>query len=103
MARWSISSWAVAAVDANDRRLVAVAFCVGVGSAERFGPIGGEPFAVLGVEAVAEGVAHYLVDHHPGMPRLGETQEAFLAAGGLVDALHDGIITEAGGCPGRRG
>ena len=62
------------------------------GSAECFGPVGGEPFAVLGVEAVAERVAHYLVGHHPGMPRLGETQEALVAAGGFVDALHDGIF-----------
>jgi hypothetical protein len=52
------------------------------------------------VEAVAEGVADYLVGHHPGMPRLGDTQEAVAAAGGLVDALHDGIITAACGFDG---
>jgi hypothetical protein len=46
------------------------------------------------VEAVAEGVAHQLVGHHPGMPRLSETKEPFVAAGGLVHALHGGIITQ---------
>ncbi len=71
--------------------------CFGPYWAECFGPVGGEPFAVLGVEAVAEGVAHYLVGHHPGMPRLGETHEAFVAAGRLVDALHDGIMIGARG------
>jgi hypothetical protein len=49
---------------------------------------------VLEVEAAAEGVAHDLVGHHPDMPRLGETKEAFVAAGGLVHALHAGIITQ---------
>src|SRR5262249_36295637 len=47
---------AVAAVDAHDRRLVAVVPGVAVGSAECLGPVGREPLAVLGVEAVAEGV-----------------------------------------------
>ena len=65
---------AVAAVDPHDRCFVAVAFGVDGRSAERFGPIGSEPLAVLGVKAVAEGVADDLVGHDPGMPRLGQTQ-----------------------------
>jgi hypothetical protein len=38
------------------------------------------------VEAVAEGVADDLVGHHPGVPRLGQAEKAFVTAGGLVDA-----------------
>ena len=84
---------AVAAVDAHDRCLVAVALGVGGRSAERLGPVGGEPLAVLGVEAVAEGVADHLVGHHPGMPRLGQQEQALVTAGGVVHALHGRIIT----------
>jgi hypothetical protein len=58
---------AVAAVDAHDGCLAAVALGVGVRSAERVGAVGGEPLAVLGVEAVAEGVAGSL-------PKLGPTE-----------------------------
>jgi hypothetical protein len=47
--------WAVAAVDADDCCLIAVALGIGVGSAECFGPVSSEALAVLGVEAVAEG------------------------------------------------
>ncbi len=48
---------------------------------------------MLGVEAVAEGVADDFVGHHPGVPRLGQAAQALVAAGGGVDALHGGIIT----------
>jgi hypothetical protein len=48
---------------------------------------------VLGVEAVAEGVADDLVRHHPGMPRLREAEQAVVTAGGVVHASHGGIIT----------
>ena len=57
---------------------------------------------MLGVEAVAEGMADELVGHHPGVPRLGQTQQSFVAAGCLVHAGHDAIMTEVrevlGGC-----
>ena len=61
-------------------------------SPERLGPVGGEPFVVLGVEAVAEGVAHHLVGHHPGMPRLGQQEQALVTADGVIHALHGRII-----------
>ncbi len=80
-------------MEADDGRLVAIALGVGVRSAECLCPVGGEPFAVLGVEAVAEGVADYLVGYHPGVPCLGQAEQALLAADGLVDASHRGIIT----------
>jgi hypothetical protein len=41
---------------------------------------------------VAEGVAHHLVGHHPGMPRLGKQEQTRVAAGGVVHALHGSII-----------
>jgi hypothetical protein len=84
---------AVAAVDAHDRRLGAVALGVGAWSAESLGPVGGQALAVAGVEAVAEGVADDLVGHHPGVPRLGQAEPALVASGGVVHALHGRIIT----------
>jgi len=39
--------------------------------AERLGPVCGETRGVLGVQAVAERVAHHLVGDHPRMPGLG--------------------------------
>ena len=60
----------------------------GARPAERLGPVGGEALAVLGVETVAEGVADHVVCHHPGVPRPGKSQQALLAPGGLVHALH---------------
>src|SRR5262245_48874634 len=89
-------------MDAHDRRLVAVAPGVGVGSAECLGPVGRESLAVLGVEAVAEGVADDLVDHHPCVPGLGQPEEALVAAGGLIDARHEAITADGGSVLGGR-
>src|SRR5439155_25812084 len=51
-------------------------------------PVRGEPLAVPRVESVAERVADDLVGHHPGVPRLGQAEQARAAPRGLVDALH---------------
>jgi hypothetical protein len=48
---------------------------------------------VLGVEAVAKGVADHLVGHHPGMPRLGQAKQTLVTTDSLVHALHGAIIT----------
>ena len=53
-------------------------FGVGAVSAERLGPVGREPFALLGVEAVAEGMADDLVGHNSRVPRVGQAAQAFV-------------------------
>lgn len=80
--------WAVAAVDPHDGRLVPIGIGVGRRPPEGLGPVCSESLAVLGMESVAEGVADYLVRHHPGVPRLGEAEQALAAACGLIHALH---------------
>ena len=79
---------AVAAVDAHDGCLVSVALGVGARSAESLGPVGGEPFAVPGVEAVAEGVTDDLVGQYTDVPRLGQAEQTLVTARCLEDALH---------------
>jgi hypothetical protein len=51
---------------------------------------------------MAEGMANHVVGHHPGMPRLGHTQQTLVTAGSVVHALHDPIITHACGVLGDR-
>jgi hypothetical protein len=48
---------------------------------------------VLGVAAVAEGVADDLVGYHPRMPRLCQPEQALVTAGGVLDAFHGAIMT----------
>ena len=73
----------VAAVHPDDTRLIAIELGVSPGTAERFGPVGGEPFYMLRMEAMTEGVAHHFVVHYPTMPGLGQATEAVIAAGGF--------------------
>jgi hypothetical protein len=44
---------------------------------------------------MAERVADNLIRHDPGMPRFSKTEETLVTAGGLVDARHGGMITQA--------
>jgi hypothetical protein len=87
---------AVAAVHPHDRRLVSAGAGIGGRTAEGLGPVRGESLAVLRMESVAERVADDLVGHHPGMPRLGQAEQALAAARGLIHTLH------ATRLPGRR-
>ena len=63
---------AIAAVDPHYERLVSARAGVGGGAAEGLRPVSGEPFAVLRIESVTEGVADNLVGHHPCVPRLSQ-------------------------------
>jgi hypothetical protein len=69
---------AVATVDTHDRRLVPTAAGIGGRTAEGLGPAGGEPLAVSRMKSVAKRVADYLVGYHPGVPRLGQPEQATL-------------------------
>src|SRR5450755_1158952 len=40
------------------------------------------------MESVAEGVAHYFVGHHSGVPCSGQAQDFVVTTDGLVDRLH---------------
>lgn len=71
----------VATVDPHDRGLVPEMRGVVGRSAECLDPIRGEAFGVLRVIAVAEGVVHDLVRHHPGVPGMGQPQDPFGPSG----------------------
>ena len=48
---------------------------------------------MLGVEAVAEGMADHVVGHHPTMPGAGKTSQAVIATRCLENSLHASIMT----------
>ena len=75
----------VAAVHANDRRLVAVSLRERRRTTERLGPVGRQSLGVLRMEAVAEGVAHHLVGQHPLVPGVREPEQTRVAAGRCED------------------
>src|SRR5689334_12850999 len=79
---------AVAAMDADYRRLVPVDTGVAGRPAERLGPIRGEPLAVLRMEPMAERVADHLIGHPPAVPRLSQAEQALAATGRLIHTSH---------------
>jgi hypothetical protein len=81
--------YAVAAVPADDRCLVAI--CIGVGgrAAERLGPVGRQPFGVVGRGSTVERVAHDMVGHHPLMPRFGQPPQALHTARRIEQCPHE--------------
>ena len=52
--------------------LVTIGVGIHAGATECLGPVSGESLDVLGVEAVAEGMADHIVGHHPTMPGVGK-------------------------------
>lgn len=48
---------------------------------------------MLGMEAVAERMADYLVSHHPAMPRACKTSQSFVTARCLENSLHGYMMT----------
>ena len=61
---------------------------------QRLGPVRRKPCGVVRVIPVAEGVAHHLVGHDPGVPRAGQTKEPVEPAGGLVHRCHVATIAQ---------
>lgn len=55
---------------------------------KRLGPVRGQPFVMVGLEAMAERMADYLVGHHPGMPGVSQPAQPVAAPGRRVPALH---------------
>ena len=97
----------VAAVHSDDGRLVAIELGIRPGTAECFSPVGGKPLHMLRVEAVAEGVADYVVGHYPTMPGLGQATEAIIApsrfeySGHVSDDGHGPAAAQDDGSVGR--
>jgi len=48
---------------------------------------------MLGVEAVAEGMADHVVGHHPTMPGFGKAAQAVVATRRFEDSLHASMMT----------
>jgi hypothetical protein len=78
----------IAAMQPHHRGLVSIAVCKGRRTTQRLSPIGGEPLAVLGVEAVAERVADHLIGHHPGVPGVRQAKQTVSSARRVVNRLH---------------
>ena len=78
----------VATVHLDDSGLVTKGIGVRRGATQGLSPIGGKPFHMLGMEAVAESVSDYLVGHHPMMPGGGKPAQAIVATRCLEDSLH---------------
>ena len=90
---------AIAAVHPDDSGLVTKGVGIRVRSTECLGPIRGESLDMPGMETVAEGMADYVVGHHPTMPGGVETVQAVVSAPGLEDSKHVSIMTIlAGSC-----
>src|ERR1044071_4662736 len=64
----------VAAVNSNDRRLIAVLLGICCWPTECFGPVRGEALRMLRVESVTECMAHHLILQHPRVPRICQLQ-----------------------------
>lgn len=85
--------FAIAAVDFDDAGFVAEGVGVHRRAAERFGPIRGEAFDMIGLEAVAEGVGDDFVGHDALVPGVGETADAAHAARSFEESLHADMMT----------
>jgi hypothetical protein len=85
--------FSVATVDPDDFRLVAIGDGIHTGATERFGPVSCESLDMVGLEAVAERMAYYLVGHHPAMPGTGKSTQSVASACRLEDTLHASIMT----------
>jgi len=83
----------LAAVDPDDRGLVAIGLGIHAGSTECLGPIRGETVDMLRMETVAECMADYFVGYHPTMPGSGKTAHSVDAARCLEDSTHASMMT----------
>ncbi len=68
--------------------LITMGACVCSWSTKRLGKVCREPFCVLKVEAVTEGMCYHRVLKNPAMPGLGETPHAVHTTCRFEDSLH---------------
>src|SRR5258708_35136641 len=83
----------VAAVHLDHGGLVTIGVGIRAGATECLGPVSGESLDMLGVEAVAEGMADHVVGHHPTMPGVGKAAQAVVATRRIEDSLPASIMT----------
>jgi hypothetical protein len=84
--------FSVPTVHLDDGGFVAVGVGVRGRATESLGPVCGETFRVLRVEAVAERMGDDLVGHDPMMPCVGETAKTVATTCCLEDSLHSSMI-----------
>jgi hypothetical protein len=86
----------VPAMRLDDSGFVTVGLRVRSRATECFGPIRGESFHMLGMEAMAERVGHDLVGHHPLVPSVSKTAQAVVPTRCREDGLHSSMLTSDG-------
>lgn len=82
----------VATVGFDDARLVTAGAGIDSGATKGFGPVRSESPDMVGMEAVAEGMADHFVGHDSTMPGVGETAQAVHSACGFENSLHGSIM-----------
>jgi len=83
----------VPAVHFDDGGFVTIGIGIRSRATECLGPISGESLDMLGVEAMAKRMGHDVVGHHPIMPGVSKTAQAFVATHCLEDSLHVPMMT----------
>ncbi len=78
----------VPAVHFNHAGLVAIGLRICAGAAESLGPIGRQPFDMLGMKAVAESMTDYFVFHDAAVPGFRKAPQALVTTGRLEDSSH---------------
>jgi hypothetical protein len=85
--------FSVSAVYPHDASLVTKGVGIRGRSTERLGPISSESLDMLGMKAVAECVADYIVGHHPTMPGVRKVLQSLVATGRFEYSAHGSMMT----------
>src|SRR5262249_46612261 len=86
----------ISAMHPDDGGLVTVRLGICRRSTECLGPIGGESFDMVGAEAMAERMSHYLVSHHTSMPGRSKAAQAVVSTHCFEDGFHSSMLTSGG-------
>src|SRR5271170_3824182 len=84
--------FSVAAVHLDYGGFVTIGVGIHAGATECLRPVSGESLDMLGVEAVAEGMADQVVGHHPTMPGFGKAAQAVVSTRRFEDSLHGSMM-----------
>ena len=84
----------VSAVRSDHGGLVAELIAVRRRATQCFGPVRSETLRVIRPEAMAEGVTHHLVGHHPLVPRMCEAEDCGGTAHRLEHCRHRQILDD---------
>jgi hypothetical protein len=81
------------AVHLDDGGLVTVGDRIRAGATECLGPVSRESLDMLGVEAVAEGMADHFIRYDPTMPGASKPAQSVVAARRLENTWHASMMT----------